>query len=104
MRFLPTLLALAGLLCLASNSFAHDSWISRSGARNLSGEWCCGEADCAIVDNVQHVSHPFPGYRLHTTQEWVSEKDTQASPDGAYWRCQRPNGSLRCFFAPPEGF
>jgi hypothetical protein len=82
---------------------AHDSWISNSGARNLSGEWCCGENDCAIVKGVQHVTLPMPGYRLHATSEFVSERDTQSSPDGSYWRCQRPNGSLRCFFAPPEG-
>ena len=25
------------------------------------------------------------------------------SPDGAYWRCKRPDGSPRCFFAPPPG-
>src|SRR5262245_61926059 len=23
------------------------------------------------------------------------------SPDGEFWRCKRPDGSRRCFFAPP---
>jgi len=90
------------LLCiLILPATAHDSWISQQGIRNSAGEWCCGEHDCFIVENVQHVSHPSPGYRL-PWGEFVAESETQPSPDGAYWRCKRPDGSRRCFFAPPE--
>jgi hypothetical protein len=35
--------------------------------------------------------------------ELVPFKETQPSPDGAYWRCKRPDGTRRCFFAPPPG-
>jgi hypothetical protein len=37
-----------------------------------------------------------PGLRVET----VPFAETQPSPDGAYWRCKRPDGSRRCFFAP----
>jgi hypothetical protein len=100
MRLLLAVLALASAV---TPSFAHDSWISGGGFRNRSNEWCCGANDCTIVRGVQHVTMPMPGYRLHATSEFVSERDTQPSPDGEYWRCERPNHSLRCFFAPPEG-
>ena len=80
---------------------AHDSWISRGGLHNSAGEWCCGEGDC-FVTLAQHVTLPAPGYRL-PSGEFIHESDTQFSPDGQFWRCRRPDGSPRCFFAPPEG-
>jgi len=33
--------------------------------------------------------------------EIVPAHEAQPSPDGAYWRCKRPDGTRRCFFAPP---
>ncbi len=33
--------------------------------------------------------------------EVVPFSEAQPSPDGAYWRCKRPDGSRRYFFAPP---
>jgi hypothetical protein len=36
---------------------------------------------------VQHEAIPFA--------------EAQPSPDGEFWRCRRPDGSRRCFFAPP---
>jgi hypothetical protein len=41
------------------------------------------------------------GYRLQANGEIVPFNEAQPSPDGAYWRCKRPDGSRRCFFAPP---
>jgi hypothetical protein len=42
-----------------------------------------------------------------THQEPVNEvvpySQSLPSPDGAYWRCKRPDGTPRCFFAPPPG-
>jgi hypothetical protein len=100
--------ALAGL-ALLSSAFAHDSWISRGGLRNATGEWCCGENDCFVVapDRI-HVT--AGGYAILGAQanadgsvsvEIVPFSEAQPSPDGAYWRCKRPDGSRRCFFAPP---
>ena len=80
---------------------AHDSWISRGAYRNGAGEWCCGENDCAVIPSGQ-VRTVVNGYRLFNS-ETVPYTEALPSPDGAYWRCKRPDGSRRCFFAPPPG-
>lgn len=89
---------------------AHDSWISRGGHRNAAGEWCCGEVDCFVLP-ARQVSARADGYRVwfiepfdggdRVKTEIVPYGEAQPSPDGAYWRCKRPDGSRRCFFAPP---
>lgn len=113
---LRTLVFGAALFCVGSLAVAHDSWISRQALRNHAGEWCCGEGDCALI----------PGSAIHATRtgyvirgygtlqfsnpslaesEWIDDtvpySETQPSPDGTYVRCQRPDKSRRCFFAPP---
>jgi hypothetical protein len=92
-------------------SSAHDTWISRGGLKNTAGEWCCGIGDCAVMDPGTVRFTPV-GYRLQGYgtidgserefyRETIPAAETQPSPDGAYWRCKRPDGSRRCFFAPP---
>ncbi len=82
-------------------TYAHDSWISRGGFRNGAGEWCCGEGDCeALPPNSVKLSPA--GYQM-VNGEFVPLNEAQPSPDGAYWRCHRPDGTRRCFFAPPNG-
>lgn len=93
---------------------AHDSWISRGGLRNGAGEWCCGEGDCGLVQEgaVHATANGYevhgsvligegPGAIVDRVDELVPYGESQPSPDGAYWRCKRPDGSRRCFFAPP---
>lgn len=105
-RFLTLYIAImvlaiiAVLILISFPVHAHDSWISSGAFRNAAGEWCCGEGDCAIVD-AKHVSTPIPGYRL-PSGEFIIEREAQPSPDGKFWRCKRPDGSRRCFFAPIE--
>ena len=82
-----------------STAWSHDSWISRGGLRNGAGEWCCGEGDCFEVPS-SNVSTGTGGYTLFGSER-VPYSEAQPSPDGAYWRCKRPDGSRRCFFAPP---
>lgn len=84
---------------LVASASAHDSWISRGGLRNGAGEWCCGEGDCFIVapENIRANNN---GYILFG-HEMIPYSEAQPSPDGAYWRCKRPDGTRRCFFAPP---
>lgn len=94
-------LTIAALL-LALPASAHDSWISRGALRNAAGEWCCGEGDCSVV-KATHIARPIEGYKLETG-EFVTEREAQPSPDGQFWRCKRPDGSRRCFFAPPEAY
>lgn len=98
---------------------SHDSWISRGGLKGVgpaAGEWCCGAGDCALLDP-KGVRGTASGYAIdgHGTIEFglttiiefykeaVPEAEVQPSPDGAFWRCKRPDGSRRCFFAPPQG-
>jgi hypothetical protein len=98
-----TLLA-SSLLMLTTTVFAHDSWIQRGGHRNPAGEWCCGEGDCFVVPR-GNISMTSQGYRLNGAEtETVPYSEAQPSPDGAYWRCKRPDGSRRCFFAPPQTY
>jgi hypothetical protein len=88
------------LLCIfGSLSVAHDNWISRGGYKNSSGETCCGANDCFQVPG-DAVEITGLGYRLFR-RELVPYMQSLTSQDGRYWRCQRPNGTLRCFFAPP---
>ena len=104
--------AIASLLALGSLALAHDTWISRGGLKNAAGEWCCGIGDCAVMDpntvGYSPVGYSISGYgtiegtkRREFYHELVPTTEVQPSPDGAFWRCKRPDGSRRCFFAPP---
>jgi hypothetical protein len=104
-------LAFLALVLVIPDIFAHDSWISRGGHRNAAGEWCCGEGDCFIIpperitrsrDGSYMIwSGPAASFSLDSVVEIIPEQEAQPSPDGAYWRCKRPDGTRRCFFAPP---
>ena len=96
--------ALLACLLTLTPALAHDNWISRGGFRGpINGEWCCGANDCFIV-SATSVKISSTGYVLLQTRETVPYAETIPSVDGNYWRCQRPDGSRRCFFAPPVGF
>lgn len=102
-RSWPRLALAAPLLLLAPTTSAHDHWIAAGGFRAPVGnEWCCGEHDCFAVPS-EFVKPNGVGYELLRPAELVPYKDTLPSQDGQYWRCQRPDGSRRCFFAPPSG-
>jgi hypothetical protein len=94
----PSLL-LAQTLLHASGALAHDSWISRGALRNGAGEWCCGDGDCPALNYTPRVTPS--GYQLENG-EVVPFSEAQPSPDGSFVRCHRPDGSRRCFFAPPS--
>ncbi|MDX2264443.1 MAG: hypothetical protein NW215_05685 [Hyphomicrobiales bacterium] len=85
-------------LMFAAPAFAHDSWISRGGYRSpVSGELCCGHNDCFVIA-AENVKINGAGYEL--PRETVPYAETLPSADGQYWRCEKPDGSRRCFFAP----
>lgn len=87
---------------LGTPAFGHESWIMRGGHKNAAGEWCCGEGDCFAVPTDQ-VRISAAGYELYGL-ETVPFSEAQPSMDGVYWRCKRPDGSRRCFFAPPQSY
>ena len=84
-------LAFATFALVIPDTLAHDSWISCGGHRNAAGEWCCGDGDCFVI----------PKERIMMTGEGYVIIQGQPSPDGEFWRCKRPDGTRRCFFAPP---
>lgn len=104
------MIALLLTLLLISPAIAHDFWIN--GKRNGAGEWCCGAGDCALMDP-KSVAATSRGYVVNGWgtiegskvrefyHESVPEPEAMPSPDGQFWRCKRPDGSRRCFFAPP---
>lgn len=95
-------LALAGLLLIDGPPGYHPphpgDWINQGRHQNPAGEWCCGPGDCFIMAPVRITS---AGYFLPQTGETIPYAEAQPSPDGQFWRCKRPDGSRRCFFAPP---
>lgn len=126
-QFLLRPVLTVSLLCTSSlfvtAAFAHDAPISRGGYKNPAGEWCCGAEDCGVV-SPDAVKAGVGGYSLRgqvtyggsvtgnaadgptwydDINEVVPYSQSLPSPDGAYWRCKRPDGSPRCFFAPPPG-
>lgn len=92
-------LSFAFVLAAIAPAPAHDFWIQRGGHRNAAGEWCCSEGDCFSFKASEVQASPA-GYKL-INGEIVPYNEAQPSPDGLYWRCMRPDGSRRCFFAPP---
>lgn len=76
-----------------------SDWIRKGGYQNKKGESCCGHNDCFRVDPNQ-VDVMRDGYLLWSV-EFVPYGEVMASRDGSYWRCRKPDGSRRCFFAPP---
>ena len=97
-HFLAALAALAMLLPALAHGPA--DWIMQGQHKNAAGEWCCGEGDCFVVTGVATVMSPASGYRL-PNGEFIPQSEAQPSPDGVFWCCHRPDGSRRCFFAPP---
>ncbi len=112
-----------GLACgifvtaFAGPALAHDHWINHGGYRNKAGEHCCGGEDCAALDpgavRSTASGYTVKGYgtingimgRLSSRvqiEEIVPYSEVQRSRDGRFWRCQRADGSRRCFFAPDQ--
>ena len=115
-------LALCALAFVAmiSPALSHDQWGNPNWIANghytspVDGSHCCGLADCAVVDqeNVQEITGGLhvrgvvtygsgAGAIVQDINEIVPHAEIQPSRDGHYWRCKRPDGSRRCFFAPP---
>ena len=122
-RALLSSLLFAGVSLFSSTALAHDLWINRGAYRNPAGEWCCGAEDCGVVSKgAVHAikggysvigpvtygeavtGNPADGPTVQqNVDETIPYSQALPSPDGAYWRCKRPDGTPRCFFAPPPG-
>jgi hypothetical protein len=109
------LLAIAVVSCIARVARAHGDadWIHKGGYKNAEGEWCCGTVDCFAIPAAAVRAGPV-GYEIGAAAasadgpvqliEVIPYSEVQKSIDGQYWRCKRPDGTRRCFFAPPNSF
>lgn len=116
-RMIRRMAVLAVVLFTTVSAAAHDSWISRGGLRNSVGEWCCGDGDCAVMDDgaVSEVTGGYrfkgvgrigsgPGQVVQTYDEVIPYSEVMPiAPDGRWWRCKRPDHTRRCVFGPPPG-
>jgi hypothetical protein len=94
MKLLAILLAL-----WSAPAAAHDGWNHGEKYRSPAGELCCGVGDCFLMPK-NIVRMDGVGYWLFSL-EHIPFAEAQPSPDGEFWRCKRPDGTRRCFFAPP---
>jgi len=105
MRVLPLLGAAA--LLVATGALAHDRWgtpnwiATEHFTSPIDGSHCCGINDCAELP-IDDVEEKTTGYYIKHLNELVPFREVQISRDGQYWRCKKPDGSRRCFFAPPS--
>lgn len=96
-------LALFALLAGTFRAWPHEAaaWIQRGEYKNALGELCCGERDCARLDDGDVVPKDG-GYLIQSRNEFVPIRQaTPASPDG-YWLCVW-SGMRKCFFVPITG-
>ena len=104
MRLLPVLGVAVAVM--ATGVFAHDrfgnpNWITFGRYTSpIDGSLCCGEHDCVEIPGSE-VQETQGGYLLVKLNEVIPAREVQISKDGNYWRCKKPDGSRRCFFAPP---
>lgn len=84
-----------------SQAKAHDFWINNGVYKGTDGTHCCGQGDCVYLwpDDVEVSSS---GWFIKSLNETVPFTETQESEDGEFWRCQRSDGTRRCFFAPGQ--
>jgi hypothetical protein len=87
---------------LSGAVLAHDHWINSGAYRSpLDQSRCCGDNDCFVV--IETDVRVDGGAYILATGERIPAKEALVSEDGQYWRCKRPDGSRRCFFAPRGG-
>jgi len=96
----------AAVVVMATGALADDRWGNPNWIANehlvspIDGSHCCGISDCAELAG-NDVEEKTNGYYIKDLNELVPFREVQISRDGQYWRCKRPDGSRRCFFAPP---
>jgi hypothetical protein len=101
MSRLGFLVTTAAVLVVTSAA-AHDHWINVGRYRSpQDGSLCCGESDCVLVPEAGVRVSPG-GYTL-PSGETIPFAEALVSEDGQFWRCKRPDGTRRCFFAPRGG-
>jgi hypothetical protein len=103
-RFVTSLTSAVAIITVGfgalATAFSHDVWINREKRVNAQGEWCCNQHDCEPVSS-EDVKENGVGFVLVSSGEVIPYSEAQVSGDHQYWRCRRPNKTVRCFFYPP---
>jgi hypothetical protein len=103
-RFIASLATVVTIVAAALGAsqaaFGHDVWINREKRVNAQGEWCCNQHDCEPV-SADDVKENGVGFVLISSGDVIPYAEAQVSGDHQYWRCRRPNKTVRCFFYPP---
>ncbi len=102
--FLAILLTYFLLAISPARSHDDAAWIGQGHYRGADGSYCCGVNDCHRV-TWEIVALVRDGYLVswHGQRTRVPFSQSQRSKDADYWLCERPDHSVRCFFAPPMG-
>lgn len=105
---LGTFVLFAFITWFVSPVFAHEFWINEGRYVGSDNVHCCGPKDCFPIEETDVTTTP-EGYVLKTynneTVPFHLATPAQPDPDGKtrFWRCQKPDGARRCFFAPYGG-
>jgi hypothetical protein len=87
---------------------SHDFWINKGKYVGPDNVHCCGPKDCFQIADEDVRTTP-QGFVLKTYNNepvpFHEATPAEPDPDGVtrYWRCQKPDGTRRCFFAPYGG-
>jgi hypothetical protein len=99
------LVSAAIIIYLTSGIFAHEFWINKGKYVGADKVHCCGPKDCFPIEKAD-VRESANGYVLKTYSNEVvpftEATPSEPDPDGEtrFWRCQKADGTRRCFFAP----
>lgn len=117
MRYLLAAFLIFSVEALAHDRHGNPNWINIGRyVSPVDGSLCCGEHDCALIESnmvreafgglhiAGDVDYPpasgFGARRTDRVDEFIPHREVQTSRDGNFWRCKKPDGSRRCFFAP----
>jgi hypothetical protein len=88
-------------MIVSTPGVTHDFWINNGGYKDPnSGIHCCGPSDCHVLNPDRIVAKQDGYHLLDFGNEVVPYSEAYPSEDRDYWRCQKTDGSRRCFFAP----
>lgn len=103
MKQFPILLLAAAILLSPRPGGAHDHWINDGAYKDpRTGIHCCGPNDCFRFEDAD-IELRDDGVFVRSLQELVPYNEVQVGEDEHWWRCQKTDGTRRCFFMPRLG-
>lgn len=99
--------AIAILCVFGTSVWGHDFWINKGKYTGKDHIHCCGVNDCPAIEKSDVEARP-DGFFLKTYNETVpyseaTPSEIEADGEARFYRCHKPDGTRRCFFAPYGG-